>query len=196
MLNTIITEAKQRLKPVHVAFLDVAKAFDSLSHWAILRSLRRLGVPEPLVSYVEKTYSSTFTRLRVGGVCGPLVKCGRGVRQGDPLSAILFNCVIDEVLSKTEPCIGYQLDEGANTNGLAFADDLATVASTREGQQALLDSVSGELGSSGLDLNPAKCATLSIEIDGKAKRWVVNPNAQFTVGGRVIKALSVEESYK
>ena len=56
--------------------------------------------------------------------------------------------------------------------------------------------MSSELGAGGLDLNPAKCATLSIEIDGKAKRWVVNPNARFTIGDRMIKALSAEESYK
>lgn len=75
--------------------VDISKAFDSVSHDTILRAMRSDGIPEPLVEYVQFAYQHMVTCIRVGGRRSESIL---GVRQGDPLSAILFNLVMDEVL--------------------------------------------------------------------------------------------------
>jgi len=196
LLDGILADCKKNLKPLVISFLDVAKAFDSVSHDTILRCMRRLGCPEPLVRYVESIYSATYTRLRVGGKTGQRIHCLRGVRQGDPLSAVLFNCVIDEVLGSLDAGTGYTLTGNILVNCMAFADDLITVSSTTHGQQRLLDTVSNELRQGGLALNPSKCSSLNIVVDGKAKRWTVDSRSVLRLDDAPMTTMSIVDTYK
>lgn len=51
----------------------------------------------------------SYTVLRVkGGRSAPIV-CGRVVRQDDPFSTFLFNCVMDEVLAVLGKAIEFEL---------------------------------------------------------------------------------------
>lgn len=196
LLDTIIKDAQRRRRPLSIAFIDVAKAFDSVSHYTLARCLRRLGVPEPLVEYVRHMYDNTSTVLKVNGRKTAPIVCGRGVRQGDPLSAILFNCVIDEVIAGLSKSIGFELSENLAVRCLAFADDLVLVASSADGLRDLMTHVTEGLREGGLLINPAKCATLRIDIDGKAKRWIINPSSFLRLEGKEIKSLSIVETYK
>lgn len=45
-------------------------------------------------------------------------------------------------------------------------------------------------------MNPAKCATLRIDIDGSAKRWVVYPSSFLTINDKDVKSLDVMQTYK
>src|SRR6218665_1130437 len=79
---------------------------------------------------------------------------------------------------------------------MAFADDLVMIAPSAEGLREQVRKVNEALHLSGLSLNPAKCATLRIDIDGRAKRWVVNPSPWLTVDGKEVKSLDVVQTYK
>lgn len=48
----------------------------------------------------------------------------------------------------------------------------------------------------GLTLNVRKSATLEIMADGKAKKWTVSETPFLTIGGDVVRAIGVEDSYK
>ena len=86
------------LQPLSVAFLDVSTAFDSVSHASLLLAAERMGVPGRFISYLRSLYTEASTVLQVDGqLSGPMVQ-NRGVKQGDPLSPLLFNCVIDWAL--------------------------------------------------------------------------------------------------
>lgn len=61
-----------------------------------------------------------------------------GVKQGDPLSQLLVNFIIDELLKIIPLEIWAEVD-GIKINVLAFADDLVLVASTLAGLQSLID---------------------------------------------------------
>lgn len=42
----------------------------------------------------------------------------------------------------------------------------------------------------GLLTNPAKCTSLRIDADGKAKRWVIDPHSFFSLEDKEIKPLT------
>ena len=66
--------------------------------------------------------STTCVKTRAGSTT-PIV-CGRGVKQGCPLSPILFNFVMEAVIRAVEevPDAGYKIANSSITS-LAYADD-------------------------------------------------------------------------
>ena len=94
LLAALMRDAQQKLQPMAVAWLDMAKAFDSVSHHSIKRAARRAGLPPPAVRVVEDLYQDATTKIRRD----IRIHTTRGVRQGDSWSPWLFNAVVDEVV--------------------------------------------------------------------------------------------------
>jgi hypothetical protein len=191
ILDTLLRDARNRRRNLSLAFLDLRKAFDSVSHQSIIRAAKAMGFPDHLVAYLRDYYASGETTLY-----GTDIRITNGVRQGDPLSPLLFNAVIDEAIKTiTNSGIGYRLNDHLH-QVLAFADDLVLVASTQNGLQENANSVLGCLGRSGLAPNAAKCATLCIRADGRNRRWLCDQGPFLRVGGEVVRAMMVDEPYK
>jgi len=49
LLDTLLRYHRKKYKPLYMAALDISKAFDSVSHPAIIATLRNIGVPPPMV---------------------------------------------------------------------------------------------------------------------------------------------------
>lgn len=195
VLASAIRYAKKDLKPLYCGILDVRKAFDTVTHEGIEYVLRKKGLPIELVRYVGHLYENSSTVIEVGGETSDFIRLARGVRQGDPLSPFLFNLVIDEVLEKINPVIGVDIN-GVNGNVLAFADDLVLLASTRDGMQRSLDTVSETLAKFGLSLMATKCSTLVMLPSGKDKKMKIVTERPFTVAGSMIPEVGVVDRWK
>ena len=124
LLNAIINQHTSSTAPLNVVFLDISKAFDSVSHGTILITAERMGVPPPFLNYISEFYSRGDTKIGVGGETSENIKVKRGVKQGDLMSVHLFNAVIDWALATLDPMLGISLGEGVPINHLAFADDM------------------------------------------------------------------------
>ena len=66
LLEAIIKTAVLQRQPLAIAWLDVAKAFDSVSHQTIGRCAERAGLPPPAVDLVRNLYRDATTELRRG----------------------------------------------------------------------------------------------------------------------------------
>ena len=190
LLQSIIRDAKKNRKPLTLSFLDVAKAFDSVSQESIKIAMNRLGVPSIVAKYIIESYCNPTTL-----VCGQSVKQNREVKQGDPLSPILFNAVIDKALRELDSTIGIDLG-GEKFNHLAFADDVVLLAKFPESLRILAQQNEAALLKCGLHLNAKKSATMNIMIDDKHKRWISNPLPFLILGGVGVPSMSAESVYK
>ena len=97
----------------------LAKAFDMG---------RSIVSPMPLIA-TQSVRTSMLTKIPIlpfpcGSVSISSVKLLRGVKQGDPLSPIIFNLIIDELLDNLPSIIGVQVNDSPRFNNLVFADDL------------------------------------------------------------------------
>ncbi len=191
VLDTILRDARSRNRRLAISFVDLSKAFDSVSHDTILRAAARVGLPKPLLQYLRSYYTGGTTQVKSLNC-----RLTNGVRQGDPLSPLLFNAVIDEALHELhESRVGYELN-GYLYQALAFADDLILVAETPAGQQQAYDTVAGCLSQGGLRPNPMKCATMTIGKYGKRKAWYCDQKPYLRSGDQLIRAMRVDDAYK
>lgn len=83
--------------------LDIGKAFDTFCHEMVERAFRRKGVDSQTIEYIMAIYKDAFTTISCIGeeICTLLIK--RRMKQGDPMSTLLFNIVMDELLEHLEP---------------------------------------------------------------------------------------------
>lgn len=194
-LRTIIEFRARERKNLHIISLDLHKAFDSVSHDAVFRTLSDLKCPTVFINYIKRLYSSAKTSLELGNNESTKIRIGRGVFQGDPLSPIIFNHIVDRALKKLDEDYGYPCGRDKIT-GTAFADDVTVIGDDVCGTQINVDSLVSELGLSGLLANSDKCRSLSILWNGKRKTTALVTTPTFKVGGKYIEPITPSTKWK
>ena len=135
-------------------FVDFKKAYDSIDRQTLFDTLEEYSVDRKTMSLIKQTLSDTISKIKFLGEISEPFEIHTGVRQGDGLSPLLFNIVLDKIIKKWENQVkGIQLGKTyANKTiikCLAFADDLVILSNNRqEAQEALelLHEISAKTG--------------------------------------------------
>ena len=106
-------------------FLDQEKAFDRVDHDFLYKVMEGFGIGIAFIKWVQVLYSNATTKIKINGHLSNNIPLGRGVRQGCPLSALLYVLVIEVLalqLRKNPNIVGFTVD-GEKIISLHYADD-------------------------------------------------------------------------
>ena len=174
ILKEVIKQQRKKRREYNLAFKDLAKAFDTVSCKSIEKGLRRKGVPAVVRETVMEMYKKATTRVTVGGKTTRRIKINSGVKQRCPLSPLLFNQIIDELLEKLKKKnIVIKIDNEIICC-MAFADDLVILMQERIEMQILLEECKEFCDAKGLRANAGKCASMRVvPVKGKQSMKVI-----------------------
>ena len=165
-------------EPGILVTLDQEKAFDRVDHEFLMRTLAKFGFGPSFCHWVNIFYNDVFSRIICNGNLSTPVFLGRGVRQGCPLSPLLY-VLVSEVLStqirKCKEIEGFQLP---GAGGLQFkvsqyADDATNFVKNERSLCNLLRVVNVYERGSGAKLNTTKSEAMWLG------RWRANGASPF-----------------
>lgn len=127
-------------------------AFGSIPHASVLRAFEKSGAGPKLTNILASLLldASTLVCSAAGGT-GP-IPIHKGIRQGDPLSGIMFNFVFNPIIVAIFNLLGIKI--------LVFADDIMIIANSPTKLQEALDIFSVMCSQLNLSINPNKCFTM------------------------------------
>jgi len=154
---------------LYVCYVDFEKAFDRVRWDKMMQILKELKVDWRDRTLVKDLYLRQEAIVRLE--CGETEpgEIGRGVRQGCPLSPLLFSIYAESMMRDAID----EIEEGVVVGGrllkdVRFADDQAMVAGSSDGLQRLMDGLNRADEEYGMKINVKKTKTMVIsKAEGK-----------------------------
>jgi hypothetical protein len=177
---------------MYCAFIDFSKAYDRVDRKIMWACLRSCGLHGAALQAVMGMYENVRMQVRAGGELAEPFTCEVGVRQGDPLSPLLFGLLIDRLESFIVSRCG---DAGVGiaervVRALLYADDVSLPASTPASLQSMLDCLSEFCVANGMYVNMSKSAVVVFNRKACTRRQL--HGLVFTYNGQ---PLAVQGSY-
>ncbi|XP_043464490.1 uncharacterized protein LOC122499949 [Leptopilina heterotoma] len=174
LVNRSIKKEKGKLVAV---FVDFKAAFPSVNRGILWKTLRDFGIGQGFIERIKEFYEDTREKVKIGEELGEEFWLGRGLRQGCPLSPILFNLLMADLEEKME-----RKGKGGVILGkrrvyvLAYADDVVLMAENERGMKLLMKEFEGYVRKKDLCVNVEKTKVVRFRRIGEVEEveWKLN----------------------
>lgn len=154
-LELVIEKYEEMNRPLYLAFIDYAKAFDSISHNSIWKALQECDVPTETIELIQDIYKKSKSKVILEKQGSEIDIC-RGVRQGDPLSPRIFIAVLQSIMKNLKWKSKGIYINGKYLSNLRFADDIVLFAETAPQLEIMIREIHNVSCKIGLQLNTNK----------------------------------------
>ena len=168
VLKHLVDRSRLRGHQLFACFVDFKKAYDLVRRDLLMRCLADIGLRGNILTAIVSMYWNAPMVTKMAGNVGQPFDSTRGVKQGDPLSPLLFGIFIDRVeqwLSDRCGACGTALGNRM-VRLLLYADDLVLLAETSHKLQQLLDALQSFCSEYDMQVNVGKT---EIVVFGKRK---------------------------
>ncbi|CAK8536134.1 unnamed protein product [Lathyrus sativus] len=161
--------------------IDLQKAYDMVNWDALECIMKEIGIPTQFSRWIMITVTSVTYKFNINEYHTKTIQAKRGLRQGDPISPILFVIIMEYLnrcfrkMQKNPNFNHHAKCEKLHITNLSFADDLLLFSrGDCMSVELLMEAFNGFSDSTGLKLNPAKCKIYFGGVDADTKQNIIN----------------------
>lgn len=142
ILKYLIDKQLNKNRKLYCSFIDMKKAFDSVSRTALWYKLIKCGIDGKILKIIRSLYEKIKLRVKSLNSLSDLFNCDVGLLQGEILSPFLFSIFLNDI----EMHLSKNIQDGVTLDHLQlylllFADDAVLVSETPDGLQRALDNL-------------------------------------------------------
>jgi hypothetical protein len=152
--------------------LDIQKAYDTIDWNALECVLNEVGFPKQFSKWFMIIVTSVSYRFNINGNHTTVMKANRGLRQGDPISPLLFVIMMEylntcfQKLQKNHNFNFHAKCEKLSLTNLCFADDILLFSRGDAGSVSIMMETFEKFSkSTGLKVKPSKCCIFFGDVD-------------------------------
>ncbi|KAK3509856.1 hypothetical protein QTP70_015863 [Hemibagrus guttatus] len=161
-LHRVLEGSWEFAQPVHMCFVDLEKAFDRVPRGILWEVLWEYGVRGPLLRAVWSLYNRSRSLGRIASCKSDLFPVHVGLRQGCPLSPVLFIVFMDRISRRSQGPEGVRFGNH-RISSLIFADDVVLLASSSLDLQHALGRFTAECEAAGMRVSTSKSEAMVLD---------------------------------
>ncbi|KAK3525229.1 hypothetical protein QTP86_024952 [Hemibagrus guttatus] len=161
-LHRVLEGSWEFAQPVHMYFVDLEKAFDRVPRGILWEVLWEYGVRGPLLRAVRSLYNRSRSLVRIASCKSDLFPVHVGLRQGCPLSPVLFIVFMDRISRRSQGLEGVRFGDH-RISSLIFADDVVLLAPSSLDLQHALGHFAAECEAAGMRVSTSKSKAMVLD---------------------------------
>jgi len=167
IIRHVLTCAKNEQKKVYAAFLDLLAAYDNVQRPWLWDHLQNIGTPQHLLQTVMAMYRGGVYTLIDGDKISGEVAPDKGLKQGCPLSPLLYSLFTNDLARfLSAECGAMTAVEHTKVPNCDYADDIVLMTNSPTHLQSQLDRFYRYTQRKGLELNTDKTKTMAFYTAG------------------------------
>ena len=194
-LHEVLLRRRNGGESTFLYFVDFKKAFDTVWHDGLWHALHMSGIKGRPLKVLQSLYSDIRQSVLVDGQQTEYIRAHQGVRQGCPMSPVLFSIFIEQMVRRLKQAsVGIKLDTQLMF-ALLYADDAVLVAESAEDLQNLINIVDEYCRDWRmlLNLDKSKAMVVPKQVKNKTAAEVIKNEIKQAVTVRGVKVPFVNE---
>ena len=180
----------------YVLSLDQEKAYDKIAHDYLWCVLEKYELPPKFIQKIQRLYKSAQTIVSVNKVLPQAIKIGRGVRQGYPMSCLLYDIAIEPLAEsiRKSSLKGFKI-QGLEERVLVslFADDTLVYINEDDNKKTLEQAIKNFCKASTAKFNDEKSEVLPIGTKEYRNSIIKTRTVNKTDDGKLDQAIRIIE---